>query len=147
MKGTREEIRARYVELHGEERTARAELLGLLGAAQLAWKWTEARREEAEELFAAALEDEEARPSWRRESWDYKNVQPEPRTWRGRALRWLKADRLWKIRRPAWQASTWRALARLASASAREAEWAERVAELARTAAKGPRAPVRTSAW
>lgn len=139
-----DELRARFVSLHGEERAARAELLGLLGAAQLLWQWAENRREEAEEQFQAAWLDEQARPSFRGRDWQNGTFRLEP-DFAGRARRWLCGDPT--LRRPAWRASTWRALARLASATAREAENGERCAELARNLARTPPTRVRESAW
>lgn len=138
------ELRARFVSLHGEERTARAELLGLLGAAQVCWQWTEARREEAEERFQAAWLDEQARPSFRGRHWREGSYHLEL-DFRGRALRWLRGDPT--LRRPSWLPSTWRALARLASATAREAETGAWVAELARNIARTPATRPRESAW
>ncbi len=125
------ELRARFAALHGEQRAARAELLGLLGAARLCWEGAEARRVEAEAQFQAAWLDEERRQAERVA--ELAELPPDDRGAR-RAV-------------GSWRASTWRALARLASASAREAEWSDRVAALALEAGQAPARAVRSSGW
>jgi hypothetical protein len=126
------ELRARFVALHGERRTARAELLGILGAARIVWEGAELRRAEAEAVFFAAWSDEQARPAYVQPPWSGGPQREFPRTFRGRSSRWFAAKR-----HASWRADTWRALAALALASAREAEWGDQVATLAAKVAQG----------
>ncbi len=156
-----EKMRAHFASRHTQARADRAYLLGLLGAAERLWQWAQARRSDAETLFELAIEREENAPDWIRKPWDVDSwtrvhqrneVHVPPivpiLSWRSRSRRWL-IWRPWraKRRRPAWQASTWRALARLASASARESEWADRTAKLAQEVAGGLAHPLEDRDW
>lgn len=103
-------LRAKFVAIHGERKTAHAESVASLRLALFVLQHATARREAAERAFLAAKEEaEEMPPDWRKDD--------PKRRWSG-----------------AWLPYTWGALERFAAAARRETEWALRVAELAAAA-------------
>lgn len=123
-----EELRARFVALHGARKVARAEALALLSCASAVLEGWTVRRANAERAFARAWQFDEGRP-FRRRARVWLVEGPRPRRAADRVVRystecepprWLHAD---DAARKTWSVATLRALESMAGATASEAEW------------------------